>query len=122
MRKLPVLGLLLLVGLLLLACQAPTAPVDTELSNVEATVEQPPTEAPMATTALTAAVAATAPSTGNGQGDTSQDDTATSSDPAAEEPDPLSVDPDRPGFTLDGSATLGAADAPVVIIDFSDFQ
>lgn len=108
MRKLPILGLLLALSLMLLACQAPAAPVDTGLSNVEATIEQPPAEAPTATT-----VAPT---------DSSQGDAATGSDTAAEEPDPLSVDPDRPGFTLDGSATLGAADAPVVIIDFSDFQ
>ena len=122
MRKLPVLGLLLVAGLLLLACQAPTAQVDTELSNVEATIEQPPTEAPTATTAPTEAVVATTPSTESGPSDASQGDTATSSDPAAEEPDPLSVDPDRPGFTLDSSPTLGAADAPVVMIDFADFQ
>ncbi|MEZ4770140.1 MAG: hypothetical protein R2844_17150 [Caldilineales bacterium] len=53
MRKLPVLGLLLALSLVLLACQAPAAPVDTGLSNVEATIEQAPAEAPTATTAPT---------------------------------------------------------------------
>lgn len=119
MRKLPILGLLLALGLLMAACQAPTAPVDTELSNVQATIEQPATEAP---TAIAAPTDAPAPTADSNQATTSTDSDATSSDPAAEEPDPLSVDPGRPGFTLDGSATLGAADAPVVIIDFSDFQ
>lgn len=113
MRKLSVLGLLAGLSLLLLACQAPAASVDSELSNVEATIEQAPVEAPPATTAPAESAAPTAGS--------SQDDAA-SSDATADEPDPLSVDPDRPGFTLDGSATLGAADAPVIIIDFSDFQ
>ena len=116
-KKLPVLGLLLVLALLVLACQAPAAQVDTELSNVEATIEQSPAEAPTATTAAIEAAAPTAAPT-----EANQDDTSTSSDSAADEPDPLSVDPDRPGFTLDGSPTLGAADAPILIIDFSDFQ
>ena len=119
MRKLPVLGLLLVLGLLMAACQAPTAQVDSELSNVQATIEQPPTEAP---TATAAPIDPPAPTADTGQADTATEGDPASSDPAAAEPDPLSVDPDRPGFTLDGSATLGAADAPVVIIDFSDFQ
>lgn len=115
MRKLPTIGLLLVLGLLMAACQAPTAQVDSQLSNVQATIEQPPTEAPTAT-------AAPAPTDDSSQTDTPVASDSASSDPAADEPDPLSVDPARPGFTLDGSATLGAADAPVVIIDFSDFQ
>lgn len=119
MRKLPVLGLLVVLGLLIVACQAPVTPVDTELSNVQATIEQSPTAAPTATAAPAEPTAATVEAD---QGDTSTGSDPADSDPAAVEPDPLSVDPSRPGFTLDGSATLGAADAPVVIIDFSDFQ
>ena len=120
MRKLLVIGLAAGLSLLLLACQTPAAPVDTELSNVQATIEQAPVEAP---TATTAPVESPVPTADTGQGDTTASgDTSTNGDNAASEPDPLSVDPARPGFTLDGSPTLGAADAPVVIIDFSDFQ
>ena len=114
MRKLFVIGLAAGLSLLLLACQAPAAPVDTELSNVQATIEQAPVEAPTATTAPVESPVPTA--------DTGQGDTTASGDTSTSEPDPLSVDPARPSFTLDGSPTLGAADAPVVIIDFSDFQ
>lgn len=113
MRKLPVLGLLLGLSLLLSACQTPATPSDSELSNVQATIVQPPAEAPTATAAPTDPPTATA--------DAGQSDTSTAAEPAAE-PDPLSVDPNRPGFTLDGSPTVGAADAPVISIEFSDFQ
>lgn len=97
MRKLSVPLFLLATGLLVLACQSPAAPVAEPTVNVQATLAQPAVATP--TTAA-----------------------AASASPEAEGPDPLSVDPDRPGFTLDGSATLGAADAPVIIIDFADFQ
>lgn len=100
MRKLLVSGLLLVAGLLLLACQSPAAPVADQPADIQATL------APAAP-----------PATAVGQGDATAGEEA-----AADAPDPLSVDPARPGFTLDGSATLGAADAPVIIIDFADFQ
>jgi protein-disulfide isomerase len=34
----------------------------------------------------------------------------------------LTVDPDRPGYTMAGDQTRGSADAPVVVVEFSDFQ
>jgi hypothetical protein len=41
---------------------------------------------------------------------------------AAEPPDPITADPNRPGFTMDGSPSLGDPNAAIVIVDFSDFQ
>jgi protein-disulfide isomerase len=35
---------------------------------------------------------------------------------------PYDADPGRPGFTYDGSPTLGDAKAPLVLIEFMDFQ
>ena len=34
----------------------------------------------------------------------------------------LAPDPDRPGFTLAGDVYKGSSDAPIVIVEFSDFQ
>ena len=34
----------------------------------------------------------------------------------------LAPDPDRPGFTLAGDMYKGSSDAPIVIVEFSDFQ
>lgn len=34
----------------------------------------------------------------------------------------MAVDPDNPGQTMAGDATRGSADAPVVVIEFTDFQ
>lgn len=34
----------------------------------------------------------------------------------------LAPDPDRPGYTLAGDITRGSLDAPIVIVEFSDFQ
>lgn len=34
----------------------------------------------------------------------------------------LAADPDRPGYTMAGDQTRGSADAPVVVVEFSDFQ
>lgn len=42
--------------------------------------------------------------------------------PAWAAPEGNAVDPNNPGFTLFGDQTRGNADAPVVIVEFSDFQ
>jgi len=42
--------------------------------------------------------------------------------PAWAAPEGNAVDPDNPGFTLFGDQTRGAADTPIVIVEFSDFQ
>lgn len=34
----------------------------------------------------------------------------------------LAPDPDRPGFTLAGDVFRGSSDAPIVVVEFSDFQ
>ena len=112
------LALLAATSLLVLACQAPAPaapaedtgaaqPVPAEPTVVGSTAS--PTEAPKPTPADEPTAAVQAPS-------------PVSETQAAEPPDPITADPNRPGFTLDGSPSLGDPAAPVVIVDFSDFQ
>lgn len=112
------LALLAATSLLLLACQAPApaAPAEPTAAAQPAPAEPtvvdptaPPVKAPKPTQVdePTAAVQATSP---------------VSETPAVEPPDPIAADPNRSGFTLDGSPSLGDPAAPVVIVDFSDFQ
>lgn len=42
--------------------------------------------------------------------------------PAWASPEGKAVDPNNPGFTMYGDQTRGSADAPLVIVEFSDFQ
>lgn len=42
--------------------------------------------------------------------------------PAWASPEGKAVDPNNPGFTMYGDQTRGDADAPIVIVEFSDFQ
>lgn len=131
-RSLYWLALLLLAGLFLAACQAP-APVEEASRPVQPTAQteakaavvsptatpEPPTDTPVPDPSSTKAVSENpAP-----DGTSPEVDSASEGPPAGEEsPNPLAADPDRPGFTLDGSPSLGDGEAPIVIVDFSDFQ
>lgn len=110
MKKLLLTAALAALSLLVTACPAPI-----QLATEPATAV--PTTAPTATPTAVVEPTAEPPAT----------PAATEAGAAAEEeqqgpPDLLLADPDRPGFTLDGSATLGDPDAGIVILEFSDFQ
>lgn len=110
---------LLVMGLLLAGCQG--TPIDPAPTSAVAVTNTPaPTEDSPATAPATdnPATDAEAPDTASPDAALEAGDDAT--EPAA--PNPLAADPARPGFTIDGSPTLGSPDAPVVIVDFSDFQ
>lgn len=110
------LALLTATSLLVLACQAsapvaPTIPIEptAKVQSTSAEPTAPSTEAPKPTQVdePAAVVQPTSP---------------VSETQATEPTDPITADPSRPGFTLDGSPSLGDPAAPVVIVDFSDFQ
>jgi hypothetical protein len=107
MRKcfslLPVL--LVATGLMVLACQAP-APAA-------------PAESTAAVAPATATAVSTEPSV---PAATAQASAPVSETQTTEAPDPIAADPNRPGFTMDGSPSLGDPNAAIVIVDFSDFQ
>lgn len=121
------LTLLAATSLILAACPAPAAPANpaSEPAVQQAAGEglapapEEPTQVPSqeAPAQPTDSPDAEAPAA-----DDSAPQAAGEAAPAGPQQDPLAVDPNRPGFTYDGSPSLGDPDAPVIIIDFSDFQ
>lgn len=105
-----VVALLAVIGLALASCrQAPIeAPNQTAVAQVVAEPAVASTNTPAVTQPPTAPAA--------------DQETPSTTGAAAEPQDPIAADPARPGYTLDGSPSLGNPNAPVVILDFSDFQ
>lgn len=117
-RMFSLLALLALLGLLLAGCGRSGPGTATEPA---AAATQPATSVPTEPVVTSAPTDTPVPPTSQPTPASEARGTGESPTPEAA-PDPLAVDPNRPGFTMDGSPTLGDPDAPIVIVDFSDFQ